>query len=272
MAENATPQMPQRAASAAPQAPTTPVDLRYAAELIKAVGGDIAQLALNQNEELDQLESLVKQIAYVREVLDYGLFVSPDQVERQEDLYPFSAWLQRKFGEISKAISEQGKQAKQAQLSEQSGISPSALEALFRAEVAKLNDTVNEANEVLHRTVSALISEQPKAEIPLDGITSQLREQAESADGKLNEIFEYLHRLENRHDEQFRAIRAQVDAVKEQNTLSPYDDFDVQVEELRIYLKEETARWRIQENIFFGAVIMMLFINMGMVLWLNMTS
>lgn len=46
--------------------------------------------------------------------------------------------------------------------------------------------------------------------------------------------------------------------------LSPYDDIDLQFEELRNFLEKRTSHWRIQENVFYGLVLLLLIINMAL--------
>ncbi len=268
MTQNQNPQMPVPPGGLAENSPQTASDLSYAADLIKAVGGDIALLAQNQNEELDQLDSLAKQVAYVREVLDYGLFVTPDQVERKEDLYPFAAWLYNKLEEISTALTMT---SQATPVESDTAVSSDEMKTLVAAEVQRIEDSVQSAKESLTSVIEERMSSMQSG-----GESGELAEQVRASgaqvDDKLNELGEYVQRIESRQDDQLRTIRSQLDSIKEQGALSPYDDFDVQVEELRLYLKDQTAKWRIQENIFFGAVIFMLFINMGMLLWLNLTG
>ncbi len=268
MNQNQNPQMPVPPEGVAAQSPQAAAELRYASELIKAVGGDIAQLAQNQNEELGQLDSLSKQIAYVREVLDYGLFVTPDQVERKEDLYPFAAWLYAKLEQILLALNAQpAASAPQAA----AAFPMDDMRSALGDEVRKLEVSLKETTESLTKLISDSSASSEQSPVDTE-FNQQMTGSVDALDEKLSELGSYVQRMESRQDDKLQSIRKQLDSIKEQSTLSPYDDFDVQVEELRLYLKEQTARWRVQENIFFGAVILMLFINMGMLLWLNMTS
>lgn len=268
MNQNQNPPMPVPPQGAAASSPQTAAELRYASELIKAVGGDIAQLAQNQNQELGQLDSLAKQIAYVREVLDYGLFVNPEQIERKEDLYPFAAWLHAKLEEITAALQSRS-MAEAPVMADAPSIEQ--LRDALGAEVQKLEASLQENKESLTRVIEENATQADATPVAAE-FAEQMKEAVSGLDENLSELAAYVQRSESRQDDTLQSIRKQLDAIKEQSTLSPYDDFDVQVEELRLYLKEQTARWRVQENIFFGAVILMLFINMGMLMWLNMTS
>lgn len=50
--------------------------------------------------------------------------------------------------------------------------------------------------------------------------------------------------------------------------LSAYTDFDIQLAELKGLIERNTRRWRIQENFFYGLVILLLLVNMGMLVWI----
>ena len=272
MAQQTNPQTPP--AGSGGQAPNAaaPADLRYAAELIKAVGGDIAQLAQIQNDELEQIDRLAKQLNYVREVMDYGLFVTPEQAEREEDLYPFSIWLKNQFNQVVQTIVTQ---TQNIPAPAAGGLSVDEVETLLAKEISRLEEIMTLATGRLEKSLAASVSElasAAKQNTGLDELRRQLSLSSESADGKLSEVLEHLSRLEKRQAEQLELLTAQTTLLNEQKNLSPYDDFDVQVEELRMFVKEQTSRWRLYENVFYGVVILMLFINMFMSVWLAVTG
>ena len=53
--------------------------------------------------------------------------------------------------------------------------------------------------------------------------------------------------------------------------ISPDDDLDLRLEELRGHLDHCTARWGFHENIFYGLVILLLLGNMALLCWLAVT-
>ena len=67
------------------------------------------------------------------------------------------------------------------------------------------------------------------------------------------------------------AISEKLSELEENRQLSPYDDFDLQIQDLKKYFKARTSHWRVYENFFYGLVILMLFVNLGVLLWMTMT-
>ncbi|MCB0324552.1 MAG: hypothetical protein KDD69_13310 [Bdellovibrionales bacterium] len=255
--------------------PSSPADLVYAAELIKAVGGDIAQLAKIQNEGLGQLDTLTKQLAYVREVMDYSLFVTPTQAEKDDDLYPFSIWLREQFSGITRQIAEQARL-----LNERPSKEPEETQALADAvqmELGRIETVLREGlaaveraatdlphHDVIQQTVERVLNER------LGVVTQQLEDTTGAVTGRLDHAYEALVRIERQQGEQAKLLKAQGEIIAQQRNLTPYDDFDVQVEELRDLIKSQTTRWRLYENIFYGLVVFMLLANTMLLVWLNL--
>ena len=47
-----------------------------------------------------------------------------------------------------------------------------------------------------------------------------------------------------------------------------YNDFDLQFSDLKKTIEQQTSRWKIQENLFYGLVLLMLFLNTCMLFWI----
>lgn len=255
--------------------PNSPADLLYAAELIKTVGGDIAELARLQGEGQGQVEKLLEQLNYVRQVLDYSLFVTPEQTEMEEDLYPFAVWLRNQFSEITASIQTQGRAVLERM---EARAVPEIPERSLEEDVSRLEATLSEGIATINRSLEqheagGQIDPEVLDKLSLD--LSRFSRRTDEANGMLQErleqAFEILTRLEQRQQQQAALLLRQEEKLEERS-LNPYDDFDVQVEELREFIRKQTSRWGVQQNFFYGLVIFLLFCNSLLLFWLNIRS
>ena len=85
-----------------------------------------------------------------------------------------------------------------------------------------------------------------------------------------DEKFENLSQEIGVLSQQVSLLRESVAAIG--NSPSPYDDYDLQLEDLKNFIDERTRRSRMTENCFFGLVILMLLINLAMLCWISLSA
>lgn len=123
-------------------------------------------------------------------------------------------------------------------------------------DVAKLHDLLDNAS--LQRIgANAQLSE---AEEPL-------KRDLENISIRLSQIEHQLLDFRAQYSQNSAQTAELAEAGVKARTVQPYDDIDIQFEELRKFINEKTSRWRLYENFFYGLVILLLLVNLVAILW-----
>ncbi len=215
--------------------PQTPA-LRASIERISA---DLEIVLRDQELNRSLLEELRGQLTVIRQVVDYILFVSPENAKDENDLYPFSNWLSGRLEKIMAACERREVPA----ISEEQLARLSLDRTEIIRELEEFGTTVRRALEHVSQRqqtgLSALIEGQDKLLSRTAELTAEI-------------------------------LKRRVEAEPKER-LSPYDDLDLQLEEIRQLLKEIEPPSRVYENFFFGLVIFMLLVIIALLFWVRIS-
>jgi len=249
-----------------------PSKVGRAAELISAVSSDIAELARTQELNRAQLEDLSKQISYIRQLLDYCLFVTPQHVNSEEELYPITAWIRDQFQNISRKIQQinhstlgtqefelEAVRLIESTLSGDAGPSPDKSEDKSKS-VAVADHGPSETARLIEQTITS----------EMDALEKHLRGNFEALNIRFSELVQLVAGVEAQ--QQAESAGGIVATWLPEREVAPHDDIDIRFDEMRSFIEERTSHWRLYENFFYGLVLLLLLGNMALLCWLNFTG
>jgi DNA repair exonuclease SbcCD ATPase subunit len=209
-------------------------DTAHAVETLSAISADLAELLRSQKSEEASLEELSKKLEYVREVLDYSLNVTPEAAKNEEDLYPIVTWMGDRFDSLL-------------------------------VDVTKLYDLLADAS--LQRIGADPLQASSQRDALLSEAEESLKRDLENISIRLSQIEHQLLDFRAQYSQNSAQAAEPTEAGAKGGTMQPYDDIDIQFEELRRFITERTSRWRLYENFFYGLVILLLLVNLVAIFW-----
>ena len=200
------------------------------------ISADISVLLRETEFGRSILEEVRSQIAVIRQVIDYILFVTPEQAKEENDLYPFSIWLADQLNRIR--LAGENKKPQKTKEDEDSS-------ALGRA----IHDELGDLTALIRTRLAELKDENEAAFV-------RISEMHEMAIAKLSEL---------------RADIKQTKTAEPEGVL-PFEDFDLQILELRKLIESKGTRAQVYDNFFYGLVVFMLIVNFAMLAWIKLSS
>jgi hypothetical protein len=210
---------------------------------IERLTADLEILLRDQELNRSLLEEIRGQLTVIRQVVDYILFVSPEGAKDENDLYPVTRWLSSRLDKIVTACEKHGTPASQPAFGEEQIAQLAREHSEFVRELEEFGSTIRRAVEHVGQRqqtgLSAIIDGQDKLLVKTEELTCEL--------------------LAMRLD------------IQPKDRLSPYDDLDMQLDEIKRLIKQNELPPRAYENFFFGLVIFMLLVIIALLFWIRIS-